>query len=254
MDPVRHPAPPLTLLDGRLLLLRPLDPPAAPDEEAWLALDLATAEPLVLETTAGEARRPLRLHPLTVAAAPGAGTATGYQVTLEPARPVAELDAAPELGGWPLAGLVASLAAPSRAAGQDPAPAGGGKPTAPPERAGSLAEGRLLAELDDPDPEVRLHAASRLGKEGGTRAVTRLIDCLADEHPDVRRYAAEALGRLGDGRAGAPLRRLLADPDRWAAQWAAGALHRLGDDPRQHGYQGDILLVNEDGEEQRVEP
>jgi HEAT repeat protein len=57
----------------------------------------------------------------------------------------------------------------------------------------------MLAQLQDPDPELRgkvVEALERLGDAKATEGLTRL---LADPDPRVRRRAAAALGKLEVG-------------------------------------------------------
>lgn len=63
----------------------------------------------------------------------------------------------------------------------------------------------LLANLHDPDNEVRRSSAYHLGELGDKRAVEPLINALDDADRTVVSSAAWALGRLGDERAIEPL-------------------------------------------------
>ncbi len=82
-------------------------------------------------------------------------------------------------------------------------------PTERAQRAAALGEARsltgvpeLIAALTDDDGNVRLLAASALGKIGDRQAVKPLMGLLAREtQPQVRQYAVKALGAIGDERA-----------------------------------------------------
>lgn len=81
---------------------------------------------------------------------------------------------------------------------------------------GTEAEGtvdRLRAALDDPDAFVRATAAKLLGDLEVRPAAPRLVELLLED-PDarVRRPVADALGRIGGDVAAEGLRRGLADP------------------------------------------
>ncbi len=73
---------------------------------------------------------------------------------------------------------------------------------------------KIIEALKDPEPSIRIKAASVLGKTGNLAAVQPLIEALNDAEHETRQYAAEALGRLGDPRAIQPLRDALGDNDR----------------------------------------
>ena len=68
---------------------------------------------------------------------------------------------------------------------------------------------RLLAELAEMDPNVRIRAAAKLGQLRAEKAVGPLIECLADIRPDVRKAAVEALGTIGAQAGVAPLAGIL---------------------------------------------
>lgn len=72
---------------------------------------------------------------------------------------------------------------------------------------------RLLRNLDNPDPKVRVSAIDDLGESGDTRVVEPLIAALtAKENAGiVKARVIVALGKLGDRRATAPLLRVLFD-------------------------------------------
>jgi HEAT repeat protein len=65
-------------------------------------------------------------------------------------------------------------------------------------RIGKNAVPALVAALEDPDSNVRRHAARALGKIGEARAVKPLAAALRDGHEEVRREAAQALREIGD--------------------------------------------------------
>ncbi len=61
--------------------------------------------------------------------------------------------------------------------------------------------GRVIARLDDPNPNTRAKAARQLGRMRAARAYDPLIRLLHDDEASVRIAAAEALGDLGDPKA-----------------------------------------------------
>ena len=79
---------------------------------------------------------------------------------------------------------------------------------------------RLVSDLRDPRPDVRIAAADALGRIGHKPATRPLIRALYDVREDVRCAAARALGRIGSPDAVDPLSRLLKAPQ-WAARKAA---------------------------------
>ena len=87
---------------------------------------------------------------------------------------------------------------------------------------------RLAALLGDPDPDVRLLAATALGESHNARAVAPLADVLDDPEVNVVAAAADALGELG-ALAGVPaLRRLAERDDFWLRLAAITSLGRIG--------------------------
>jgi HEAT repeat protein len=91
----------------------------------------------------------------------------------------------------------------------------------------------LLTALKSTDPEVRIVAATGLGRIGPDAkvAVAPLINALKDKDRDVRRKAAEALGGIGPAARAAipPLIEALDDLDITASYSpAADALGRIG--------------------------
>ncbi|TAM81156.1 MAG: hypothetical protein EPN43_14530 [Jatrophihabitans sp.] len=89
--------------------------------------------------------------------------------------------------------------------------------------------GALRARLElEPDPDVRAHVATSLGRLGNPSALAGLRAALAATNPAVvRSAAAEALGSLGDDGAVPALGSLLDEPGS-LADVAAAALVRLG--------------------------
>lgn len=75
---------------------------------------------------------------------------------------------------------------------------GGGSP---PERDGPDQVAALLAELDSPDPAVRLRACRALGDLGRRAAAAseRLQQLFVDPDGDVCNAAADAYGRIERG-------------------------------------------------------
>jgi hypothetical protein len=64
---------------------------------------------------------------------------------------------------------------------------------------------RLILQLHDPSPDLRMGAASALGEAKDARAVEPLIVALGDTDDHVRTSAAKALGEIKDPRAVVPL-------------------------------------------------
>lgn len=90
------------------------------------------------------------------------------------------------------------------------------------------AFGALVLALRDPNQQVRVSAASRLGHAGRVDAVAPLVGLATDPEPRVRSMVAWALGRLGSDEATPALQRLLHDPDRHVRERAAEALGAVG--------------------------
>lgn len=88
----------------------------------------------------------------------------------------------------------------------------------------------LIEALDyQDDDNVRLAAASALGRIGDSRAVDPLIAAL-DDQQRVKEVAALSLGKLGDSRAVEPLINEL-DEENWEVRSSvAKALGKIGDD------------------------
>jgi HEAT repeat protein len=78
------------------------------------------------------------------------------------------------------------------------------------------------------DHNIRLAAATALGRIGDPRAVDPLISALEDQ-PRVREVAAMALGEIGDPRAVESLIRALEDADWELRSMIAKSLGKIGD-------------------------
>jgi HEAT repeat protein len=102
------------------------------------------------------------------------------------------------------------------------------------------ATGPLSQALKDPDPTVRLKAATSLGWLGDDRAADALADTLNDSDARCRSAAALALGILGAPAALKPLAHALADSSITARQSAAEALGQLAN-PVAAGLLLDVL-------------
>ncbi len=168
------------------------------------AASTAGSQPLVLRTS--QRRKPLRLAGIVLAllamVLPAAGQAQD--------RPVAECIAVFGQGGTAGPAFdVASQAVHDLVA------------------AGSAAELPLRRALQDPNRNVRMYAATALGRMRSASAVPALLKLLDDPEHDVRATAAEALGRTGGERVVGPLLRQLQrthEMDQRSAAVALGAL------------------------------
>ena len=92
----------------------------------------------------------------------------------------------------------------------------------------------LVPLLEDPEVEVRAHAARVLGEAKFRAALRPLIKLLEDPSSRVRSFAAMALGHLGDKTATSPLLRLArenADQDPFLRHAAVASLSKLNDGP-----------------------
>ncbi len=87
----------------------------------------------------------------------------------------------------------------------------------------------LIRALNDEDAEVRMEAASALGKIGDSTAVAPLIRVLSDANPKVRVSAASSLGRLRAIRALDALVKATSDPAANVRKAAIRALARFRD-------------------------
>lgn len=85
--------------------------------------------------------------------------------------------------------------------------------------------------LDDEQPELRMAAATGLGRVGDPSVTAALISRLEDPDPRVRCRAAAACGRIGDPRAVEPLeKRLQNDQNTEVRRDAAEALGEIGNE------------------------
>jgi len=91
---------------------------------------------------------------------------------------------------------------------------------------------RAFAEvLDDDQPELRMAAATGLGRVGDPSVTAALVERLSDPDARVRARSALACGRIGDPRAVEALEsRLRGDPDIDVRAAAAEALGEIGTD------------------------
>ena len=90
---------------------------------------------------------------------------------------------------------------------------------------------RLLALLQDPNPDLRQTAALSLGKIASAEAASGLMLALRDPDPLVRQYSAWGLGNLGEHARSEtilPLLVLLDDPVVAVADTAARAIGSIG--------------------------
>lgn len=88
----------------------------------------------------------------------------------------------------------------------------------------------LRSRFDDPDPRVRVRAVRACGQIGAKSAVGDLTELVTDaDHASIRREAAEALGMIGDTRAVGSLSRTLEDPSSDVRRAAISSLGDLGD-------------------------
>ncbi|WP_299234968.1 HEAT repeat domain-containing protein [Natronomonas sp.] len=83
--------------------------------------------------------------------------------------------------------------------------------------------------LDDEKPELRMAAATGLGRVGDPGVTASLVERLGDPDPRVRSRCARACGRIGDPRAVEPLEaRLREDANAETRRAAAAALGEIG--------------------------
>ncbi len=90
-----------------------------------------------------------------------------------------------------------------------------------------LALEKLIASLENPDPEIRRSAALALGDSGQPKAMQVLIAHMNDPQSDVRDEAARALGMLGDDAVVPHLIAALDDADTELRAAAAESLARI---------------------------
>jgi HEAT repeat protein len=102
--------------------------------------------------------------------------------------------------------------------------------------------------LDDEQPELRMAAATGLGRVGDRSVTKALVARLSDPDPRVRERSATACGRIGDPRAVEALRRLIhQDANIEVRKAAAEALGDIGSKGAQ-----DALLESADDESESV--
>ena len=100
------------------------------------------------------------------------------------------------------------------------------------ETAADWVAARAFAEvLDDDQPELRMAAATGLGRVGDPGVTSKLVQRLGDPDPRVRTRSAVACGRIEDPRAVQGLEGRLGDADADVRQAAADALGKIGSDP-----------------------
>ena len=87
----------------------------------------------------------------------------------------------------------------------------------------------LITLLESPDPKVREHAATALGKSRDSRAVPALVGGLGDENASVREHVAVALGNIGDKSALPALAKIATtDSSSRVREHTASAIGRIG--------------------------
>lgn len=102
------------------------------------------------------------------------------------------------------------------------------------ERMGDVALPCLLQAVRDPTLNVRVEAATLLGRLGDDQVLDPLIQALHDPERRVREAAALALGEIGEPAAIPALLERLGDLERQVQEAAAQALAALGgDDPEE---------------------
>lgn len=94
-----------------------------------------------------------------------------------------------------------------------------------------VAARAFVGVLEDEQPELRMAAATGLGRVGDGSVVPKLVERLSDSDSRVRARTAQACGRIGDPRAVEPLSERLHDADADVRQAAANALGEIGTDP-----------------------
>lgn len=156
----------------------------------------------------------------------------------------AAIDALDRLGREPLERLIAELAGVDREGAADWAAAREYQKYLAADRpelrlAAATALGRVGGEraargladhLDDPDPRVRARVARACGRIGARSVVPSLTEVLdAADDTRVRREAVEALGLIGDDRGLDSLVNTLSDPNSDIRRAAVTAIGELGD-------------------------
>ncbi len=111
--------------------------------------------------------------------------------------------------------------------------------SADPSATGAQEVAALLAGLLDPDANLRISAAQRLGLFRHRSAAPALATCLRDDKREVRVAAAVALAACGNRESVPPLLDALRDADPLAAQAAAMALENLTANPQPFDPFGD---------------
>ena len=102
--------------------------------------------------------------------------------------------------------------------------------------------------LDDEQPELRMAAATGLGRVGDPSVTKALVGRLSDSDPRVRARSASACGRIGDPRAVEALERLVqSDPSIDVRKSAAEALGDIGTDGSLR-----VLLASADDDSESV--
>ncbi len=87
----------------------------------------------------------------------------------------------------------------------------------------------LAPLLQDDSSDIRVEAATSLQHIGTREQVPALIEALQDEDRDVRLAAVDALGRIRDERAVEPLVALLdTEPEPYSVIWALGNIGGTG--------------------------
>ncbi len=87
---------------------------------------------------------------------------------------------------------------------------------------------KWIQRLDNPDIELSVMAAAKLGKMGDRMAVPPLIENLRTRTAIIRASCARALGELGDPAAIPVLIEALRDQDQSVSYTAADALGQIG--------------------------
>jgi beta-lactamase regulating signal transducer with metallopeptidase domain len=104
----------------------------------------------------------------------------------------------------------------------------------------------LVTLLESPDPKVREHAATALGKSRDPRAVPALVNRLNDTDAKVREHVAAALGNIGDERAISALAKIIAtDSSSRVREHAASAIGHIGGND---AYDALVNVYNSDDE------
>ncbi len=89
---------------------------------------------------------------------------------------------------------------------------------------------RFANALTSDVPELRMAAASALGKLGEPSAVPKLVEALDDENPNVRSRCCAALAQLDHPQAVPPLINRISDPNADVRREAAVSLASIGTD------------------------